>query len=193
MSSPDYRLPVPGWEGFYEATRDGHVYSVERVVWGGSRAGFRRVMAKEIASYNVANNRYYIRFQNAAAEHAETMSRARAVLTTFGDNADEVNMQALHWDGNSLNDHIDNLYWGTHSDNMQDAVKHGTAVGLRVGNNHPATIHSDELCVTLYHLYIGGRRRCTYQCLAKEFGVIVGSVPGLVERGRKLIATVSRE
>lgn len=32
----------------------------------------------------------------------------------------------LHRDGNPKNNHVDNLYWGTYSDNSRDAVRHGT-------------------------------------------------------------------
>lgn len=35
-------------------------------------------------------------------------------------------MLALHRDGDPENNHLDNLYWGTHSQNGKDAVRHGT-------------------------------------------------------------------
>ncbi len=31
-----------------------------------------------------------------------------------------------HYDGNPYNNHVSNLRWGTHADNMQDAIRHGT-------------------------------------------------------------------
>lgn len=31
-----------------------------------------------------------------------------------------------HWDGNPYNNHVSNLRWGTHADNMHDAMRHGT-------------------------------------------------------------------
>lgn len=36
-------------------------------------------------------------------------------------------MQACHNDGNRTNNHISNLRWGTHRDNIEDKYKHGTA------------------------------------------------------------------
>jgi hypothetical protein len=32
----------------------------------------------------------------------------------------------LHKDGDVLNPHVSNLYWGTYSDNLHDSVRHGT-------------------------------------------------------------------
>lgn len=32
----------------------------------------------------------------------------------------------LHRDGQAANNRVENLYWGTHSDNAKDAVRHGT-------------------------------------------------------------------
>lgn len=34
--------------------------------------------------------------------------------------------EVCHRDGNRSNNHADNLYWGTRSENMRDAVAHGT-------------------------------------------------------------------
>lgn len=35
-------------------------------------------------------------------------------------------LEVCHRDGNSLNDRVENLYWGTRSDNVQDSIRHGT-------------------------------------------------------------------
>jgi len=37
-----------------------------------------------------------------------------------------VGMEGLHNDGDTENNHISNLRWGTHQENMQDSIKHGT-------------------------------------------------------------------
>jgi len=38
--------------------------------------------------------------------------------------------EGCHWDNNRANNYIENLRWGTRSDNMQDSVRHGTHNGL---------------------------------------------------------------
>lgn len=35
---------------------------------------------------------------------------------------------ALHRDGDALNNTPENLYWGSYSENMRDAIEHGTHV-----------------------------------------------------------------
>jgi hypothetical protein len=37
--------------------------------------------------------------------------------------------EVCHRDGDRLNNRADNLAWGTRSDNVQDAIRHGTFVG----------------------------------------------------------------
>jgi len=34
-------------------------------------------------------------------------------------------MECCHRDGNPANNHVGNLYWGTRSENLYDAVRHG--------------------------------------------------------------------
>ena len=43
----------------------------------------------------------------------------------LGDRSAE-GLLALHEDGNSLNNKKENLYWGTHQQNMKDMIRHGT-------------------------------------------------------------------
>jgi hypothetical protein len=47
-------------------------------------------------------------------------------------------LDLCHGDGNNQNNHVKNLRWGTRSENMQDAIRHGTFhfVGLP-GERHP--------------------------------------------------------
>lgn len=42
-----------------------------------------------------------------------------------------------HLDGNPLNNRIENLAWGTPSQNVHDSILHGTASCLRRGEHHP--------------------------------------------------------
>jgi len=49
----------------------------------------------------------------------------RLILETFVGPCPE-GMECRHLDGNKLNNHVDNLQWGSRSENVQDAIKHGT-------------------------------------------------------------------
>lgn len=48
------------------------------------------------------------------------------VLTIFGSPCPE-GMECLHDDGNPLNSNLGNLRWGTHKENAEDMVRHGTS------------------------------------------------------------------
>ncbi len=45
-------------------------------------------------------------------------------------------MQCRHLNGDHQDNRLVNLKWGTRSENMQDAVRHGTHAGLRQGKEH---------------------------------------------------------
>jgi hypothetical protein len=53
----------------------------------------------------------------------------RLVLTTFHGPCPE-GMESRHLDGNSLNNHRDNLCWGTHLENIADKKRHGTMLDI---------------------------------------------------------------
>jgi hypothetical protein len=53
-------------------------------------------------------------------------------------------LSVLHKNGTHDDDRLDNLYWGTQKQNMEDAVRHGTHVGTR---DHPIT--RGELAVAI--------------------------------------------
>jgi hypothetical protein len=52
------------------------------------------------------------------------------------------NRECRHLDGDSFNDCVKNLAWGTKSENMQDQIRHGTANhGSLSGKDHPLASH----------------------------------------------------
>jgi len=58
----------------------------------------------------------------------------RAVLEAFGGDPPSNNHHCAHNDGNPENNHIDNLRWATHKENMADKKLHGTEnEGVRNG------------------------------------------------------------
>ncbi len=53
----------------------------------------------------------------------------------LGDRSDQ-GLHVLHYDGNPLNNSLENLRWGTHKDNFADRDRHGTtARGERHGRS----------------------------------------------------------
>ena len=53
-----------------------------------------------------------------------------------------VGCEALHINGNRLDNRLDNLRWGTRKENVSDAIKHGTAT---IGSRNGAAKLTDEM------------------------------------------------
>ncbi len=73
----------------------------------------------------------------------------RLVLETFVGPCPK-GMQCRHLDGNSQNNHLSNLKWGTPSDNRQDAVKHGTHVDNSGEKNGNAKLTEQDVRMIIY-------------------------------------------
>jgi hypothetical protein len=114
---------IPGFPD-YSISEDGNIWSKPR------RWGYRNGLHKGKWMKPCKNNRYL----------QVTLSKNRAgirkyvhhlVLETYV-GPRPPGMEGRHLDGNTKNNHVSNLCWGTHSDNMADRIKHGTSCGQRV-------------------------------------------------------------
>lgn len=115
---------IPGFEGFYEVSDHGQVRSLDRMRptdrQGRCRGRNRGRLLKQRNSrgYRVLDlwNRDRVVFH---------MSVHALVLMAFvGPRPDD--HQCCHRDGNRANNRVENLYWGTRSENELDKVRHGT-------------------------------------------------------------------
>lgn len=79
-----------------------------------------------------------------------------------------------HWDGDRLNNKADNLRWATHSENLADALRHGTSPLIQYRSKshsrskHPMARLSEADVASIKARYAAGERRDE---LAKEYGV----------------------
>ena len=64
----------------------------------------------------------------------------RLVLESFVGECPQ-GMECRHLDGNPQNNNLSNLRWGTHSDNVRDAVKHNNHVNQKISNDTVRLIH----------------------------------------------------
>ena len=93
----------------YAITKDGKVWSHNRNKW---------------LKYD-KSNKGYLRVtlcKNGKLKHKHIH---RLILETYVCHCPK-GMECRHLDGNKLNNSLENLRWGTHSDNSQDAMKHKT-------------------------------------------------------------------
>ena len=144
--------PVRGFEGLYEISDDGQVRGCLRTV-GAANGKTKVIKPKPRQPYFTSFGHVYVdlyrdRKRTKVAVH-------RAVLETFVGPCPD-GSEACHRDGNPANNAVGNLYWGTRSDNVRDALKHGThtwASRSECFNGHPYIDGS-------YSIRSNGGRKC---------------------------------
>ena len=112
---------VRGFEGAYEVSNSGVVRSLDRMV-GGPR-GQRVWRGREMKSRVARNGYALVQLKNNGAvrsAHVHTL-----VLEAFVSERPE-GQECRHLDGDRLNNRLENLRWGTRSENVQDSISHGT-------------------------------------------------------------------
>jgi len=121
---------IPGFNG-YSISEDGVVYSSRR---SGSKGCVRSLNLDKKGYYRVTlsrNGKKYNRLVHQLVAEAFIGPRPEGMF-------------ACHKDGNSINNNVSNLYYGTRSDNVRDAVRHGTHVMLK--QNYKGVRLSGERC-----------------------------------------------
>jgi len=123
MATPDYTDEV--WKVIpyarnYAVSDHGRVM---RVV-GGKGAKPNHILATS----NWSPNRDYV-CAHLVTNEGQIVTRRmnRLVLEVFVGPPPTPRHMSLHGDGNSLNNHIGNLRWGTQKENRKDSERHGTA------------------------------------------------------------------
>lgn len=112
---------IPNYEGFYQVSNFGRVKSVKRVVV--RRNGTTNTCQEKILKLNTNKGYYYISlFKNGIGK---TFGVHQLVLHAFV-GVQEKGLEVRHLDNNPFNNRLENLAYGTKSDNMQDAVKCGS-------------------------------------------------------------------
>jgi hypothetical protein len=101
--------PAPGYEGLYEISSKGLVWSLRR-----------RIVLKAHP-----NNKGYLHVGLHKDGVQKTVYIHQLVARAFHGEC-PVGQEILHGDGNPANDAASNICYGTHRQNMLDAVRHGT-------------------------------------------------------------------
>lgn len=161
-------LAVPGYEGVYEVSNFGRVRSLLRLV--NSRWG--KVMRKGVTLRPglVMPGGYR---QVALQRDGVTTPRYvhDLVLEAFVGPA-PAGHECRHLDGDSENNRLDNLAWGTRLENAQDKMRHGT---VRRGETHGSTKLPDSVVVEI-------RRRLSLGEKQAYIAAVCGTSQGHVSR-----------
>jgi hypothetical protein len=182
MSMIEEWRPVSGHEGLYEVSNLGRVKSLDRELpdKNGILKRFQGKVLKNILKKNLHGSYMIVRLPKTGGGHSNRYV-AHLVLEAF-DCPRPNGMECCHCDGNSLNNNIDNLRWGTPKENSNDKYEHGTI--LWGSKNHQAKLAEHQV------IEIRGKYTChpsgtaSYRELANQYGVPTQLIGRIVRRER---------
>lgn len=114
---------IPGHPG-YEASSEGRIRSIDRVVYASGRSPERR--RKGVVLKPALKSRGYLNVSLGRGP-GNTFRVYRLVCLAFHGEPPEGKGFVCHRDDNPGNNTPDNLYWGSHQDNMDDKARNGHA------------------------------------------------------------------
>ncbi len=164
-------IPIPNFPG-YEITCDGRIWSTPRKNTRGSRREGRWLKPCKTQGYLCVNL--------SRGGKANLSLVHRLVLEAFVGPC-PAGMECRHLDGNKTHNHQDNLKWGTHQENIQDAIQHKTHRNLhQLGEENPRAILTKTMVRKIRELYSSGK--FFQRELAKKFGITQVNVSRIVLR-----------
>ena len=122
IPAPEEWRPIPSHEGYYEASDQGRIRSIDRAVPAkdGRTINFRGVVLNPRLT---REGRLQV-VLSRPGHRPRTATVHRLVLEAFVGPCPP-GMECCHWDDNPLNNRLDNLRWDTHSANQHDRVRNG--------------------------------------------------------------------
>ena len=183
MSIIEEWRPVLGYEGLYEVSDQGRVRSLDRALR--DKNGLLKRFKGKILSISIRKNKYgqyaIVGLPLLDGDRNRTRYVAHLVLESF-DCARPAGMECCHCDGNSLNNKIDNLRWGTPRENTNDKYKHGTI--LWGSKNHQARLTEAQV-LEIREKYIRySKTKSNSRQLAEEYGVDMQAIGKIIRRER---------
>ena len=156
----------------YAITKDGRVWSKPRR----DNIG-RDIGGVWLTSYPSTNGKYpIIRFWIRNKKYARRIHQL--VLETYVGPCPD-GMECRHLDGNPTNNNLDNLCWGTHTENMQDMTRHGTHITHVGDKNGQAKLTEQDVRMVVY-MY--RTKLFTQKEIAKQYGITRQCVTLILKR-----------
>ncbi|WP_067496874.1 NUMOD4 motif-containing HNH endonuclease [Nocardia ignorata] len=116
--------PVVGWERLYEVSDKGRVRSLDRIVSHvGNFSGEWHVRSRILREDVVRDGHHRVCLSR---DGLTTTVQVHVLVATHFIGPAPAGAVCRHLDGDPGNNVVDNLAWGTVSDNQKDAVGHGT-------------------------------------------------------------------
>jgi hypothetical protein len=177
-------ISLTGWEGLYELSDFGRVWSVSRIEnvptrWGGffnrKRGGY--LMKVSPANPKSRYKAYLVGLRRQGAEKQEKFIVSRLVAEAFIGPLPFPSAVVRHKDDDPSNNHYQNLEYGTFAENSLDMVLRGRS---GKGSKNPCAVLSESDVLNIVKRL--GKLE-THRSIAKEFGVHPVTISGIA-RGR---------
>lgn len=138
MVTQEKWMSVKGFNGIYEVSNNGRIKSIERVVNG--KNGSKRLIKEKILSPGKSKNGYLLvklySNKNSLMVYVHRIVAAAFIKNNGGNHIN-------HIDFNTCNNHVNNLEWVTHKEN----IEHASAAGnMKI----KLSINDDEEIKRLY-------------------------------------------
>jgi hypothetical protein len=139
MTAEQWR-PIAAYEGYFEVSSLGRVRSLPRVIM--RRNGAPQTIRGRVLCQQPMSNGFYPKVDLSR----DGVSRTRPVHRLVGEaflGPRPLGLETRHLNGDGFDNRLENLCYGTHTENMQDAIAHGThpSVALKArthcAKNHP--------------------------------------------------------
>lgn len=155
--TPERWKAIPGWEGLYEASDQGRIRSLDRVVK--RRDGKERFSPGRVLSPAARNSGHLYVCLHDTAGSQRTYYVHRLVMCSFvGPRPD--GLEVCHWNDVPTDNRLVNLRYGTRSENKHDSVRN--RVHNQVKKTHCPRGHE----LTSPNLTPSGKRAGRRRCLA---------------------------
>lgn len=162
---------IPGWEGYYQASRDGYIRSIDRF----DSKGVKRF--GQILSSNYEDRYGYKQTILSKNNKKKVTTIHRLVALAFLPKIEYQKYTVNHKDGNKLNNHINNLEWATVKENN----RHAHEIGLvnHKAENNPSAKLTNENVIKIRERW--KPRITTMKRLSKEYDVSVFTIRNIVQ------------
>lgn len=156
---------IPGFPGYYISKRGG--------LWSNRKNGQWKKLKPHL---NKMWNRYQCTLRDSRGIR-KLCKISRLVATVYLPKPSSTKLVIRHLDDNPLNNHVDNLRWGTQKQNMEDARKNGKLRGSSCKASR-AKLSKKDL-ILIFKLKAKG---LYYKDTAKRLGVSVGTIGRVINK-----------
>ncbi len=123
-------LPIPGYEGYYEASSLGRIRSLDREIT--CKNGVVKRRRGVILRPGRSDRRLTVNLSGPDTDLRSWKVHQLVLMAFVGPKPPGA--MGCHWDDDYTNNRIENLRWGSNTDNMQDSLRNG-------GNPRAARTH----------------------------------------------------